>query len=350
MSDVGRVISYEASVGHANSGSVRYRGMEDIVKQIRLVQIGNSDTALISNLASTLNSLQAEFRFGFDPTDAIPLRNATKPSTRVDSDQIESLLQRHMDRRSIRDYSVGICARAFTDQIVTSSDDRKAVISTKGWEVDSSRYPILQVVTFGLIDILFESLGIATPTHYEAAACPMDYMLADKNVFSAGIKTADLCPECRSLILRQVSNGRVTLQQVAAIYKLLDFVAGRKACFVLMPFARKFDAVYECIQPTMTGLSWSCTRADEIHQPREIIDQIWENILRADLVIADLTGTNPNVFYELGYAHALNKNTILLTQSIDDVPFDLRHRRLVCYSGTSAGYRRLRSALRKYVL
>ena len=321
------------------------------MKQIRLVKMGSSDTAVISNLSSTLNSLQAEFSFGFDSTDAIPLQNETRPSKRIDSDQIETLLQRHIDSKSIKEYTIGICDCPFKGQIVTSSDDRKAVISTKGWEINFSNYSILKVVTFGLIDILFESLGIATPTHYESASCPMDYLLGDKDVLLAGIKTADLCKNCRELIIGQVSNGRVSIQQVAAIYKLLDFIAGRKICFVLMPFGGEFDSIYKCcIQVAMTELSWICARADEIHQASEIIDQIWENILRSDLVIADLTGRNPNVFYELGYAHALNKNTILLTKSIEDVPFDLRHRRLVSYLGTSAGYQNLKSELSKYVM
>ena len=76
---------------------------------------------------------------------------------------------------------------------------------------------------------------------------------------------------------------------------------------------------------------------------------IWENILRADLIIADLTGRNPNVFYELGYAHALHKNTVLITQSIDDVPFDLRHRQMIKYFATAKGYKDLNESLKNYV-
>jgi nucleoside 2-deoxyribosyltransferase len=71
--------------------------------------------------------------------------------------------------------------------------------------------------------------------------------------------------------------------------------------------------------------------------------------MRADLIVADLTGRNPNVFYELGYAHALGKRTLLLTQKIDDVPFDLRHRQLVEYKATPKGYRNLSQAVLKYL-
>ena len=67
--------------------------------------------------------------------------------------------------------------------------------------------------------------------------------------------------------------------------------------------------------------------------------------MRADLIVADLTGQNANVFYEMGFAHALNKDTILLTQTIGDVPFDLRQRRLVEYAPDKAGQRALRRAI-----
>jgi len=76
---------------------------------------------------------------------------------------------------------------------------------------------------------------------------------------------------------------------------------------------------------------------------------IWEQVLRADLIIADLTGRNPNVFYELGYAHALHKNSILITQSIEDVPFDLRHRQMIRYAATPKGYQALKESLKNYI-
>jgi len=137
---------------------------------------------------------------------------------------------------------------------------------------------------------------------------------------------------------------------MVAIYKILDFVAGRKICFVLMPFDKKLDAIYaKYIKSTFIDHNWECRRADEVYEPREIINLIWEQILRADLIVADLTGRNANVFYELGYAHALGKNTVLITQSIDDVPFDLRHRQLVEYSTTLEGYKKLTEAITKYL-
>jgi len=74
-----------------------------------------------------------------------------------------------------------------------------------------------------------------------------------------------------------------------------------------------------------------CMRADEIAKPGIITDQIMQAISDADVVIADLTGNNPNVMYELGYAHALTKMTVILTQSVKESPFDVAAMRQIVY-------------------
>jgi HEAT repeat protein len=72
---------------------------------------------------------------------------------------------------------------------------------------------------------------------------------------------------------------------------------------------------------------------------------IWKSIRQSKLVIADLTGRNPNVFYELGLAHAIQKPVILLSQNVNDVPFDLRHVRVIIYMNTEQGRRELQTKL-----
>lgn len=64
-----------------------------------------------------------------------------------------------------------------------------------------------------------------------------------------------------------------------------------------------------------------------------MLDRIFNQINKADVIVADMTGKNPNVFYEVGYAHALNKVVLLITQSADDIPFDLKHRQHIVYGG-----------------
>lgn len=94
-------------------------------------------------------------------------------------------------------------------------------------------------------------------------------------------------------------------------------------CFVLMPFDDRFTIVYETIVKALKGLM-VCTRADDLPIGKPILEHILTGIRSSELIIADLTGRNANVFYELGLAHSQTKNALLLTQDINDVPFDLR--------------------------
>lgn len=103
--------------------------------------------------------------------------------------------------------------------------------------------------------------------------------------------------------------------------------------FVLMPFAPEFDDVYEyLIKGALSEAGFNVLRADDIRSQRNILADIVGGIFECDLIVADLSTTNPNVYYELGLAHALAKPVILLTQEIDEVPFDLRSYRILPYT------------------
>jgi tetratricopeptide (TPR) repeat protein len=109
----------------------------------------------------------------------------------------------------------------------------------------------------------------------------------------------------------------------------------RFTVFCIMPFREEFDDVYMVIKDACRdqslGGSVTCVRADEIAKPGRITDQIIEQLRLADAVIADLTGNNPNVMYELGFAHALEKNAIILNQSVTESPFDVKTFRQIAY-------------------
>ena len=103
--------------------------------------------------------------------------------------------------------------------------------------------------------------------------------------------------------------------------------------FVIMPFAQEFEEIYNLfIAPTLIEAGFEVFRADDIVSQRNILEDIVRSIIESDLIVADLTGKNPNVYYELGLAHALGKSVILLIQSIEDLPFDLRSYRVVPYN------------------
>ena len=100
-----------------------------------------------------------------------------------------------------------------------------------------------------------------------------------------------------------------------------------------MPFAPEFDDVYRhFIRPVLKGAGFEVTRADESKGQKSIIKDIIEGIALADLIVADLTRTNGNVCYEVGIAHKERKPVILITQSIEDVPSDLKAYRVSEYA------------------
>jgi hypothetical protein len=107
-------------------------------------------------------------------------------------------------------------------------------------------------------------------------------------------------------------------------------------CFVMMPFAVPLGGYYASIyEPAIKKAGISAVRADtEIYGTGKIIDQIWSGINSARVLLAELTGRNPNVLYELGLAHALRKPVVLVSSNEQDVPFDVRHVRVIYYDVT----------------
>lgn len=113
--------------------------------------------------------------------------------------------------------------------------------------------------------------------------------------------------------------------------------APRPFVFVLMPFDASFNDVYALgIRPACEAAGAYCERVDEQVFQESILQRIYNQISKADVVVADMTGRNANVFYETGYAHALGKHVILLTQDGGDIPFDLKHYPHIIYGGSIA--------------
>ena len=103
--------------------------------------------------------------------------------------------------------------------------------------------------------------------------------------------------------------------------------------FVIMPFDAEFQDVFDLIKRLLEKeCGRKVLRADESVNQQNILQDIVHSIQGSEIIIADLTGRNPNVFYELGLAHALDKNVILMAQDIEEIPFDLRPYRVILYS------------------
>lgn len=120
--------------------------------------------------------------------------------------------------------------------------------------------------------------------------------------------------------------------------------------FVLMPFHEKMSPIFDDhIRKVCDSLELSVKRADDIFGSSKIIEDIWELIVNSKIIIADCTGKNPNVFYELGIAHTLGKDVIIITQSPEDIPFDISHIRYIKYEYTPRGMGNFEDTLKEYI-
>jgi hypothetical protein len=118
-----------------------------------------------------------------------------------------------------------------------------------------------------------------------------------------------------------------------------------KLVSAMMPFHPSFDAVYMTLKRTAEAAGFRCRRADDIWENPAVIQDVVSLIDRSSIVICDCTGRNPNVFYEIGIAHTLGREVILITQADSDIPFDLRHLRYVSYLNNGEGLNTLSTRL-----
>ncbi len=136
-------------------------------------------------------------------------------------------------------------------------------------------------------------------------------------------------------------------RQKPTVFNLLDH-ENIEPTFVstMMPFHPGFDRVYEALQGVAVAVGLRCRRADDIWENPAVMQDVVSLIDRSRVVIADCTGRNPNVFYEIGIAHTLGREVILITQNEADIPFGLRHLRYLKYLNNGEGLAALSDRLR----
>jgi hypothetical protein len=121
--------------------------------------------------------------------------------------------------------------------------------------------------------------------------------------------------------------------------------------FVIMQYAEPFNSFFEkVIKPVAERAGLEAFRASDVYKPGMILEDIQRDILESEVIVAEITPGNPNVFYELGYAHALRKQTILLAdQAIAELPFDIRGYRVIFYQNTIKGKPEVEEALAEHL-
>ena len=139
----------------------------------------------------------------------------------------------------------------------------------------------------------------------------------------------------------RAASSELALQQRASVERL------PVRAFVVMPVSEEFNDVYVLgIREVAEQLGIVAERADEIHHNDSIPDVIRHRINRADIVIAETTSHNPNVYYEVGLAHGIGKPTILLCKDASTIPFDLAVVNHIVYGSVTELRERLSQRLR----
>lgn len=135
--------------------------------------------------------------------------------------------------------------------------------------------------------------------------------------------------------------------------KVRKFVADpvRPTAFVVMQFTDEYNVLFdEVIKPTCESFGYAVQRGDDPNMTGSIIEDIIKAIREASVVIADITPDNPNVFYEVGYSHALAKPTILLSdRKRGKLPFDVSGFRTLFYDNTIGGKSAVEGALQRHL-
>jgi hypothetical protein len=133
-------------------------------------------------------------------------------------------------------------------------------------------------------------------------------------------------------------------------FRDVQVLESKPKLFVAMPFLDRLAPLYEdVIRPRAETEGFEVVRIDEMARPGIIFQDIQHEIADATAVVAEISGPNSNVFYELGYAHALNKPTILLAQRGQDLPFDIRSYRVIFYDDTIGGKPALEDTLARHL-
>jgi hypothetical protein len=119
----------------------------------------------------------------------------------------------------------------------------------------------------------------------------------------------------------------------------------KELVFVLTPYHTKYEETFKAVSETCQSVGMKAMRGDEKHITGDILSHTLHLMTKARFVVANIDGRNPNVFYELGLAHALNKNVIIVSSSLKGIPVDVKSNRMIIYSDISELKNELKNSL-----
>jgi hypothetical protein len=145
--------------------------------------------------------------------------------------------------------------------------------------------------------------------------------------------------------LSKLKSGKPHQSAFLAAHGISSIDIRPRSIFVLTPFHSDFDKFFQAVRAVGQETDYKVSRGDERVEKSDIFTQVLNGIATTRLVVANITGRNPNVFYELGIAHALDKEVILVAESDVEVPFDLQSKRIIFYDNVVELQQKLVTAL-----
>lgn len=319
---------------------------EEYTIEYSVAKIGAVRMGEVENILEVANTTQRAYRFVAYPRKIdIDIEPYKLPNGAFDLDKAAAQIRRELSLSTPFIFLTGLpygCDDTKDDPEYTyfigheeMGEGSITIISTYNWEhvlrkEDLQPYMLLMLACEAFRD------AVDLPYHLETRGCIFDYDLHPGHITRVLRKSNPLCIECETRLFRAVREGRASAEQVAAAIRLARRAADKKTCFVAMPFEKAMRTVYDRTARALRTAGWFVQRADEIARPRSITDALLLAVMTSDLFVADITGENPNVFYELGLAHAHHIDSLIITQD-KPVPFDITTERVISYKPTARG-------------
>lgn len=212
---------------------------------------------------------------------------------------------------------------------------------------------------YAIIGISKEAKSFVVPNKesYTTAGSLSNYDLKDDIYFKIEVRGSNIFLYVNNVLIIQ---GESTLSESPIEFRLtgqetrlfdIKFKPIKPKVFIVMQFTDEYNTLYnDVIKPIVESYELECLRADEFYTSSPIIKDIVESIKDSYIIVAEITPDNPNVFYEIGYAHAINKPTILLCdKKREKLPFDVSGFRTLFYENSIGGKNKVERDLKKFI-
>lgn len=319
------------------------------VNEIKVIQIDYENKDYFENAILNSNTLQDHFHFSYSPKilnvdkkyklknggydlDAY-CKNLCKISS-FNTPVIFLTSLQYSGKEKIKEdgHSYDFDCNLFNDKSNIS------IISTYLWE---ELFPDKELMTYILLMLATITLSYKTglTPHESSSGCLFDYY-SDVEDLNKILNGAFLCKECTKKLEECTRNDKISMTELSSIRRIFNRAINRKYCFMAMPFKDELKPFYDNLKNCLSQNGYYVVRGDELGYPRKITDRILLEIHSSILMIADITGANPNVFYEIGVAHTAGIDVVLITQD-NTIPFDLRVEMVLKYKPSKRGARQL---------